>query len=78
MATKRQGKKSVTGKNNSPNNTLALTKTQNINWFETTPSGGVYLRYFSAILAVSTAASWHVSALQKLGSLTISLQSGGG
>lgn len=72
------GRRNGVGISDSPNKTLALTKTQNINWLEAIPSGGVYFRYFRPMLAVSTAASWHVSALQKLGSLTISLQSGGG
>ena len=38
----------------------------------------MYLRYFWVMFAVSVAAIWHVSALQKLGSLTIPLHSEGG
>lgn len=53
-------------------------KTQNANWLVTGLNGDVYLRYFCVMDAVSTLATWQVSALQKLGSLNLVSQSGFG
>ena len=40
-----------------PRRTLALMKTQNVNWLFTGLFAGVYLKYFSVMFAVSTAAT---------------------
>lgn len=53
-------------------------KTQKANWLLTGPFLGVYRRYFCAMVAVSAAATWHVSALCALGILTIPVHRGGG